>query len=123
MTFDFVLAQVRKFKQLAKQPSCSWRHENLVWFCDLLQPCRQVGRFANQREVPTGAVPDQVTHHYKSGRNADTDLDPRRTRERQFRDTFDRLESGLNRALGVVLMRGGKSEIGENAVAHVARDV
>jgi hypothetical protein len=95
----------------------------LIWFCDLLQPCRQVGRFANQSEFPTGPVPDQVTHNHKSGRNADTHLDPRRARERQFRDSFDRLEGGLNCALGVVLMRGGKSEISENAIAHVARDV
>jgi hypothetical protein len=95
----------------------------LIWFCDLLQPCRQVGRFANQSEFPTGPVPDQVTHNHKSGRNADTHLDPRRARERQFRDSFDRLEGGLNCALGVVLMRGGKSEISEDAIAHVARDV
>src|SRR5262249_28254229 len=106
MTFDFVLAQVRKFKQLSKQPSCAWRHEHLIWFRDLLQPCRQVRRFTNQREFPTGTLPDQITHHYKSSRNADPHLDPRRTRERQFRYSFDRLESGLNRALGVVLVRG-----------------
>ena len=38
MTFDLVLTQVREFKQLSKQPSCTWRNENLIWFCDLLQP-------------------------------------------------------------------------------------
>src|SRR5262245_6275290 len=123
MTFDFVLAQVHKFKQLPKQPSRTWRHKNLIRFCDMLQPCRQVGRFANQREFSTGAYPDQVTHDHKSGRNADTHLDSRRAGERQFRYSFYPFEGGLNRALGVVLMRGRKSKIGKNPVAHVAGDV
>ena len=47
----------------------------------------------------------------------------RRAMECERRNCFDHLECGSYRAFGVVLMRGRETEIGEHAVAHVARNV
>src|SRR4029078_9558647 len=58
----------------------------------------------------------------EAGRNADAHFQVRHALEGQFRNEPDAFQRSLDSALGAIFVRGGKSKIGQDAVAHIAGD-
>ena len=93
-----------------------------VGFGDLLQARREVRRLAHHQRLRR-ADADHVADDDQPGGDADADLDwrggPRQGRRQVAQDG----QGGMNRALGIVLMRLGPAEAGEHAVAMVGTDM
>ena len=86
--------------------------------------CRRAARFGvSPTTVCSWAVPltDQLADHHQAGR----DPDPSRQRLARLRvelhDAVSHLQSRLDRALGLVLVRLRPTEISEHAIAHIFR--
>ena len=91
-------------------------------FAKLLQTGRQIWRITDQRELAAGAFSDQIADDNQAGGDTNPHFNPCRSLERQFRNEPDDFQGGLDRAFGAVLVCGRKSEVGENAITHVAAD-
>src|SRR6185503_11079976 len=121
-SFDVLIAEVLELEQVADQPTCGRRDQDLVGFCELLQAGGEVRRVADQRKFAARSVPDQIADDDEAGRNADAHFQVRYALEGQFRNEPDTFQRSLDSALGAIFVRGGKSKIGQDAVAHIAGD-
>ena len=85
-----------------------------IWlgFASCCRRAAEIRRVADQRELAARAFPDQVADDDEASRNADAHFQARHALEGQFRNKSDAFQRGLDSALGAVLVRGGKSEIG-----------
>ena len=64
----------------------------------------------------------EVADHYKAGGDADTNLQGRTGVRGELRNRFDKTEPVANRALSIMFMRFGVTEIDQNGVTHVFGD-
>ncbi len=111
-SFYVLIAEIFEFEKIAQQKPRTWRHHNLIRFCQLLQTGRQIRRVTDQRELPVGAFSDQIADDNQAGGDTNPHFNPRDPLKRQFRNEPDDLHGCLDRAFGAVLMRSRKSEVG-----------
>ncbi|MEZ5905617.1 MAG: hypothetical protein R3C69_11145 [Geminicoccaceae bacterium] len=116
-----VPAEILEIEEIAQEPTCRFRHDHLSRCCQGLQPGRHVRRLADYRLFPGRPLADEVANDHETG----GDADPNRHRLAGWRahprDRRRGPEPGPGGALGVVLVRRGKAEIGEHPVAHELR--
>ena len=86
-----------------------------------LQPRRKVRRLADDRLLLRRTRSDQIADDDEPGRDADARLQAERG-VFELAHSFDQLQPGPHRPLGVVLMGLRIAEIDQHAVAHVFRD-
>jgi hypothetical protein len=87
-----------------------------------LQSRGQIGCIADNRLLLRGALPDQITNDDEAGRDAHARGKLFvRTGLQAGHDLSD-FQPSMHRARRVILMRAGKTEIGQDAVAHEFRD-
>jgi hypothetical protein len=87
-----------------------------------LQARRQVRGLADDRLLLSGARADEIADHDEPGSDADADSQGNAGDRIQFRRRFDQRKPGLHGAFGVVFVRLGIAEIGQDPVAHIFGD-
>ena len=112
-------AQVLELEQITQQPPRRLAHHHLPGCGDALQPGRQVGRLADHRLLLRRPFADQITDDDETGGDADPNAERRVARRPHRRQRLNDGEPGANRPLRIVLVRARKTEIGEDAVAHI----
>ena len=95
--------------------------------CELLQARGDVWRVADDRHALEQRAAGEVAGDHDAGMDADPDLRPDAVLALELaaraRDPAHHLEPRMDRPRRVVLAGGRIAEIGEDAVAHVARDL
>ena len=115
--------EVGQREQAADQAPGARGDHHRAGFGERLEPRREVRGLAEHRLLLRGALPDELAHQHLAGRDAD----PRRERhvaaDGELGDRFGQLQTGTHGALGIVLVRARKAEVGEHPVAQEAGDV
>ena len=101
---------------------CLGDHDH-VGLRNALKPCREVRCLANDAPLPRRSCSDHVSDHDFTGRDAHADLQRPAGRRDQFAHRPDELETRPDGALGVMFVRQRITEIDEQTVTHVFRDV
>ena len=119
---DGVLAEVAQPETIAEQPPRRCGHHDPTGLGEALQSCGQIGGVADDGLLLRRALAHEIAGDDESGRdsNAHGELFARACL--QAGDDLGDFERRMDRARGVVLMRAGKAEIGQNAVAHELGD-
>jgi hypothetical protein len=86
-----------------------------------LQPGSQIRGFPDYRTFLRGAFTDYIADYH--GARCDADAGRQRDTRLQRRDRVGECQACAQRSFRVVLVGLGIAEIGEHAVAHVARNV
>ena len=111
-----------QFKQPTQQILGCLADQNGVGPGERLQPRGEIGGFANDGALLRDADPDDFADHDEAGGDPDPCLHPRPVRQFDLADFRQDAERGANGALGRILEGAGKTEIGQNAVAHELGD-
>jgi hypothetical protein len=116
-------AQRRQLKQPAEEPAGRLADHDAARRRKRLQSCREVRRLADHALFACRTFADQLANHDQAGGNAD----PCRQRFARRRllpgKGIDNREPRPHRALGLVLVRLRPAEIGQDAIAHIFRDM
>lgn len=107
-----------QLESAAEQPPRRLCDHDAPWLGQRLQPRGQVGRIADDRLLLRRALPDEIADHDNAGRDADADLKPILRAGIEFRDNRQNVQARPDGSFRVLLMRSGKTEIREHAVAH-----
>ena len=116
-------AEVAPLEEVADLPARVARHDDRIGTRDALQSRREIGRVTRDVERVRRDLSVQVADDDEAGRDSDAHLQPAIAEHPQRADPVDRRERGVDRALGVVLVRLGKAEEDELAVAEEAGNV
>ena len=87
-----------------------------------LQTRGKVRCLTNDRLLLRGAFADQIAHDDGAGGDANANMQLGADIRLQARDGFDQRQPCARRLFGIILMRLGIAEIGEDAVPHVSSD-
>ena len=109
-------AEISQLEQATHEPPCRLADDNALRRGERLQPRREVRRLTDHRLVPYRALSDEVAHHHLPRGDAHARLQPDFLLRRQPSHCLDQLEARAHGSLGVVLMRAGPAEIGQDAV-------
>jgi hypothetical protein len=96
--------------------------DDAVGLGERLQPRGEIGRRADDEIALMRMRGEEVADDHHPGRHADPHRGVVAARQLEPADLGGDLMRGAHRALGVVLVRHGMAEIGEDAVADEARD-
>src|SRR5262245_7714997 len=118
---DIVLAQIGKLKYPAEQLAGGGRNQDLVGTSQRLQACREIRRFPDQRKFRRRTVANQVARHNHAAGNPDADFQALHAVKRRY--GFEDFQRSIHGPFSVAFPRGGKTEIGKDAVAQETRDV
>ena len=113
--------EVPTFEQARDKASGGIGNDDGVWFCDRLQPRREVGRFAQRRLLACSACIHKFAHHDETGRDADARMQALREHI-ETGDIGDKCKRRMHGALRIVFVDAGITEIGERTIAHVPGD-
>jgi len=105
-----------QLEEVAEKPSGALGHDGLFGSA---MACRRAARFASHARPRVPGLPraDKIADHDQAGRDPDARLE--RLFCAQLADRFDERQPRPHRALRVVLVRLGITEIYEHSVAHV----
>ncbi len=99
------------------------RQQHIVRLSDSLQSRSKVGGFSQDGPLLRSALPDDVSSHDQPGRDADTHLQRHANVGSHGTDGVDHRQARSYGALSVVLVGLRVSEVHQQSVAHVTRDV
>jgi hypothetical protein len=111
---DAQRAELGEFEQPAHEPACRLADDDAARLSERLQPRCEVRRLADHRLLLRSTLADQIADHHLPGRDPEARRQSGAARG-VASDRFGELESGADRALGVVLVRQRVAEIGEHA--------
>ena len=119
---DRVPAQLLQPEPVADQAPGRRRDNDAARLGEALQPRGEIGRVADDRLLLRRPLPDDVADDDEAGRDPDAHREFFARARLQPGDDLGDLQPRMDRARGVVLVRAGKAEIGEDAVTHEFRD-
>ena len=117
-----LLAQVLEVELAARQPLRRGRDDHGIGRRQALQARREVGRIADDVLLGRPAGADGVADNDQPGSDADAHAQLESLHRLQRRDGVHYFQSGVDRALGRIFIGARVAEVGEDSVAHVARD-
>src|SRR5262249_60890976 len=109
-------------KRAGIEAGCSARNQAGARLANRLGAGTRFRRAAPPRLLLRATLADEVSHHCEPGCDPDANLQQRIPTGLQVSHRVDEREPGAHRLHGIVLMRLRITEIGKNAVAHIARD-
>jgi hypothetical protein len=115
--------KLAQLEQLAQEPPGAIRDHHSAGCSRLLQPRRQIRRFAHYRFFAGGAVADEVPHDHKTAGDAGPCAERLAGRRGQLADHLGNCQASPHGTLGLVLVRLRPAEIGQHAIAHELGDV
>jgi hypothetical protein len=113
--------EIVEIKQGADLPARILSNDQAIGPGQGLQPRCEVGRLANHRQLLRRPFADQIADHRKPGSYPDARLQLDGLNI-EATDGVDDTQPCPHCPLGIVLMRGGVSEIDQDAVAHIFGD-
>ena len=116
-------AEIGQLEEATDQPARGLADDHGPRRRERLQSCGEVRRLADHRLLLRGTLADQIADHHLAGRDAGSHRQCPTIVGGEAADRLGEVETRPDRALGVVLMRLRKAEIGEHAIAHELRDV
>jgi hypothetical protein len=118
-TLEIPRPEVLKLEEGSEKSSRAVGDDDPVRLGDSLQSCREVRGLPDNATLLSFARADKIAHYNESRRDPDPHLQWARRDGRELWHCLDQSKSGANRALGIMLVRLGIAEIGQDAVAHI----
>jgi hypothetical protein len=117
-----VLAQIPQPEPIADESASRRRNNDLTRFSETLQSRGQIGCIVDNRLLLRGAPRVQIANYDEAGRDAHARGELFVRTSLQAGHDLSDFQPSMHRAPCVILMRAGKTEIGQDAVAHELRD-